>query len=115
MRSQVAAGSKTNSSALIIRTELYPRIGWLTIQISPRGCARPQREYFLYMKPLKARMRAGLTSLALLALALTGCATYKIDWSPRVGNYTYDQAVLELGPPGKYSNLKDGTPVAEWV
>jgi hypothetical protein len=44
-----------------------------------------------------------------------GCAsTPKIDWSSRVGNYTYDQAILELGPPDKAAELSDGTLVADW-
>src|SRR6266446_992461 len=67
------------------------------------------------MKVLKGEFRVGLMGLVLLAMSLTGCATYKVDWSPRVGNYTYDQAVLELGPPERYANLKDGTTVAEWL
>ena len=55
--------------------------------------------------------------LALLAVVmLAGCATApKIDWAARVGHYTYDQAVLELGPPDKVAKLNDGIIVAEWV
>ena len=55
--------------------------------------------------------------LALLtALVLTGCATTpNIDWAARVGNYTYDQAVLELGPPDKSAKLNDGIIVANWL
>jgi hypothetical protein len=54
--------------------------------------------------------------LALAALVLAGCVTTsKIDWQARVGNYTYDQTVLELGPPDKYAKLSDGTVVAEWL
>jgi hypothetical protein len=41
-----------------------------------------------------------------------GCVTQKIDWSARVGNYTYAQAVMELGPPDKSAKLTDGTVVA---
>ena len=53
-------------------------------------------------------------ALLLALLALTGCATRnKIDWSARVGNYTFDQTVLELGPPDKQTKLSDGTVVAE--
>jgi len=48
-------------------------------------------------------------------LFLAGCATTKIDWNSRVGNYTYDQAVAELGPPDKSAKLSDGTTVAEWL
>ena len=50
-----------------------------------------------------------------LCVFLTGCASTKIDWNSRIGNYTYDQAVLELGPPDKYAKLTDGTVVAEWM
>jgi hypothetical protein len=33
----------------------------------------------------------------------------------RVGTYTYDQAIAELGPPDKSAQLSDGQTVAEWV
>src|SRR5512137_1357360 len=59
--------------------------------------------------------RLGNALIALLVLAaLTGCASHKIDWNARVGNYTFDQAVTELGPPSKQAKLTDGTLVAEW-
>ena len=76
---------------------------------------------------MKCRARTGLcrsktvaTSLTLilelsLCVFLIGCASTKIDWNSRVGNYTYDQAVTELGPPDKYAKLTDGTAVAEWM
>jgi hypothetical protein len=55
--------------------------------------------------------------LALLAtLVLAGCATKpKTDWKARVGHYTYDQAVLELGPPDKVAKLDNGIIVADWM
>lgn len=54
--------------------------------------------------------------LLLLALVLTGCSTTrKVDWNSRVGYYTYDQAILELGPPDKQAKLTDGQTVAEWI
>jgi hypothetical protein len=61
--------------------------------------------------------RAGGKWLAptLSALVLAGCATQQVDWSARVGNYTYDQAVMELGPPDKSAKLTDGTVVADWL
>ena len=53
---------------------------------------------------------------SLLALFLMGCATTpKIDWAGRIGTYTYDQAVLDFGPPDRYAKLTDGVVVAEWV
>jgi hypothetical protein len=52
----------------------------------------------------------------LLLVILTGCATTpRIDWSGRIGNYTYEQAILEFGPPDKHATLTDGTVVAEWL
>src|SRR2546428_1350803 len=76
---------------------------------------------------MKSRARTGLRSretvaatvLFILKLGLcvfvVGCASTKIDWNSRIGNYTYDQAVTELGPPDKYAKLTDGTVVAEWM
>jgi hypothetical protein len=49
------------------------------------------------------------------ALLLAGCVTPKIDWAARAGNYTYDQAVMEFGPPDKSAKLSDGTTIAEWL
>jgi hypothetical protein len=55
-----------------------------------------------------------LISLALLQAA--ACATTpRIDWGARVGSYTYDQAIVEFGPPDKSAKLKDGTLVGEWM
>jgi len=52
----------------------------------------------------------------LAGLFATGCASKpKVDWDGRVGNYTYDQAVVELGPPDRQATLQDGRKVAEWV
>ena len=57
-----------------------------------------------------------LVFLLLTGVLLSGCATTpKIDWNSRVGNFTYDQAVLELGPPENVAQLTDGTKVAEWL
>jgi len=62
---------------------------------------------------------AGFALLAFLAGALllgTGCKTTpKVDWDNRVGTYTFDQAVAELGPPDKSAKLSDGKTVTEWV
>ena len=54
-------------------------------------------------------------ALLLRAGLLGGCATRKIDWSARVGTYTFDQAVVEIGPPEKQAKLTDDTLVAEWL
>ena len=44
-----------------------------------------------------------------------GCAsTPKIDWDARVGTFTYDQAVKELGLPLVSTKLTEGSTVADW-
>jgi hypothetical protein len=48
-------------------------------------------------------------------LFLLACATNKVDWQSRVGNYTYDQAVLEMGVPDRSTTLSDGSIVGEWL
>jgi hypothetical protein len=54
--------------------------------------------------------------LAMLGLLFAGCqSTPKVDWNSRIGTYTYDQAVAELGPPDKTAKLSDGRTVADWV
>jgi len=53
--------------------------------------------------------------LCATALLLASCATNRVDWNSRIGNYTFDQAVTELGPPDKQARLSDGKTVAEWV
>ena len=54
--------------------------------------------------------------VALCGLLGTGCSTTKkVDWNSRVGSYTYDQAVVEMGPPDKQTQLSDGKTVAEWI
>jgi hypothetical protein len=50
-----------------------------------------------------------------LALGLTGCATPRVDWAARVGRYTYEQAVKDMGAPEQRDKLADGTVVAEWL
>jgi hypothetical protein len=56
-----------------------------------------------------------LALAAALVPLLAGCVTQRIDWAGRVGSYTLDQAVVELGPPDKQARLTDGTVVAEWL
>ena len=51
-----------------------------------------------------------------LALVVGGCRTApKIDWNSRVGAYTFAQAVADMGPPDRQTELPDGSRVAEWV
>ncbi|HTQ52466.1 MAG TPA: hypothetical protein VMJ12_17295 [Candidatus Acidoferrales bacterium] len=57
-----------------------------------------------------------LTILSLAAALIVGCETTKpIDWNSRVGTYTFDQAVTEMGPPDKQTALSDGKLVAQWI
>lgn len=47
---------------------------------------------------------------------MTGCTTRPtVDWNSRVGSFTYDQAVLELGPPDRVTEISGGKKVADWV
>jgi hypothetical protein len=63
------------------------------------------------------RRTAQLFLLAsLLALLSAACTTVPtIDWEARVGSYTFDAAVKEMGPPEKSASLADGTRVADWL
>ena len=55
--------------------------------------------------------------LGMLAVfMLAGCQFAKpINWNSRVGSYSFDQAVIELGPPVSQAKLSDGRLVAKWV
>jgi len=65
--------------------------------------------------PLAHRVGLFITPLLFVWL-FAGCAsTPKVDWNARVGNFTYDQAVAELGPPDKSTKLSDGSTVADWI
>ncbi len=55
------------------------------------------------------------TATASLAFSLGCKSTPKVDWNERIGNYTYDQAVAEMGPPDKTATLSDGSKVADWI
>ena len=53
--------------------------------------------------------------LALTVVVLAGCTTTPpVDWNSRVGNYTYVQAVSELGPPARQARLSDGKITCKW-
>ena len=69
------------------------------------------------MKALAGLLPAkGLVPWFAVALVLLGCSTTKsVDWNTRVGSFTYDQAILELGPPDKQDKLSDGKTLAEWI
>ena len=61
-------------------------------------------------------VKFSLAAVFLMAIALiSGCATTKpVNWDSRVGHYTYDQAVTELGPPARQARLSDGKVVSKW-
>jgi hypothetical protein len=45
-----------------------------------------------------------------------GCQSYgSADWQKRVGSYTMDDAVKELGPPDRQASTSDGFTVAQWL
>jgi hypothetical protein len=55
------------------------------------------------------------TCFFVTTLLLAGCATSKINWDSRIGNYTFDQAVIDFGPPERSAKLTDGRTVSEWL
>lgn len=62
----------------------------------------------------KSLIAAGMLGAASLILA--GCQTAPpANWASRVGSYTYDQAVAELGPPTSTTKLANGSTVAQWA
>jgi hypothetical protein len=67
---------------------------------------------------MKMNLAAKFSLLAVLFLAgafFTGCQTLKpVDWNSRVGHYTHDQAVNELGTPNRQVKLSDGKVVSKW-
>ncbi len=44
-----------------------------------------------------------------------GATSQQAAWSNRVGSLTYEQAVIELGPPNKTNSVTDGGLIAQWV
>ena len=67
------------------------------------------------MKNTHLHMLVRLLACFSVMLWLAGCASNKVDWAGRVGHYSYDQAVAEMGPPDKEAKLGDGSIVAEWL
>jgi len=68
--------------------------------------------------PLSHEYRRTLSALlagGVLALWVCGCASNKVNWESRVGRTTYDEIVLEMGPPDKSATLSDGSSICEWV
>ena len=70
-------------------------------------------------------MSTNLSFLAVVLMVLAGCASSpkpnlskaeaaKVNWSERVGTYTYDQALADLGKPEVVGESGTGK-TAEWV
>ena len=64
---------------------------------------------------MKTKLGFPVRLLAIVGIILAGCATQNADWNRRVGNFTYQQAVGELGPPASQETLADGQVTVEWV
>lgn len=68
---------------------------------------------------MKVNLAAKVLPLAILFLAIafiSGCKTVPaVDWNSRVGTYTYDQAVAEMGLPDKQNTLRDGKIADQWI
>ena len=64
---------------------------------------------------MKTSHRFPLRLFAAATLLFTGCATNQVNWDSRVGNFTYDQAVAQLGMPDHTTTLPDGRTAADWV
>ena len=60
-----------------------------------------------------ARIMVMAATAFILAGFLAGCAT-PINWQARVGVYTYDQAVMDYGPPAGAAKLSDGSMVVNF-
>ena len=56
----------------------------------------------------------GAVLLGWMLIFSIGCATARPNWDERVGHYTYDQAVSELGAPDNVDLLADGDTTAYW-
>jgi len=61
-------------------------------------------------------VRSLIVCLLGFLLLVSGCTTKpKVDWNSRMGGFTYDQAVIEMGPPDRLTEISEGRKVADWV
>ena len=51
----------------------------------------------------------------LCGLLVAGCASSSVNWDQRVGLYSWDDAVTELGLPDRVADLDGGVKAAEWI
>jgi hypothetical protein len=83
------------------------------VSLLPRNCYGPAMSMH---RSIAIANRVMFLCAVIIAPLLLGCSTTrKVDWNRRVGSYTYDQAVAELGPPDKQATLSNAITVAEWV
>ena len=80
-------------------------------------CTFPWRGYINAMKANIAARPWLLTVHFCVAAFLAGCktTTSSVDWNSRVGVYTFNQAVADLGQPAKQDKLSDGKIVDQWI
>lgn len=119
-----AGGHRANESGGGSMRRLKPLVIWnfpesalCNRALSPCDCISSIAAYANTMRSVETLYPrlGGLTLATGLLLLVAGCSTPKIDWNARIGNYSYDQVVLELGPPDKEAKLTDGTIVADWL
>jgi hypothetical protein len=67
------------------------------------------------MKMINTNFLREIFLLAAILILFSSCATHRVDWNARVGNYTMDQAIMDFGPPDKQAKLSDGKTVDEWI
>lgn len=60
------------------------------------------------------RLGSFLAALFVLSFLIACQSTPPIDWGSRIGAYSYDDSVIELGPPDRMTLISTGR-VAEWV
>lgn len=54
--------------------------------------------------------------LLLVGILLAGCASQKMpDLKSQIGIITYDEVLIELGPPNHVATLDNGGRVAQWL
>jgi hypothetical protein len=126
-RDAISSGSCRFSGVNSSDPDPIATAGGATAKVLVQTEARPAPAHSLlgnecYACPMKSNLllrpfRILTVTLILTGLVmLVGCATTKrVDWAARVGNFTFDQAVEELGPPDKQTTLSDGRIVADWV
>jgi hypothetical protein len=60
-------------------------------------------------------MRTLLAVSVCAGLLAAGCSAPPVDWKARVGRYSYDDAVREMGVPDRETHLSDGSTASEWL